>query len=703
MKSILFFLILFLAHNSAFAQTFRLDSVPTQQPIYPNEGWKWHAGDNLEWAKKDIDDSRWEDINPFKPVYYLPQLRKSDNGWLRLSLVVDSALVNKSITILLYQVCATELFLDGKIIGQLGTVGDSTKKEETYFVYSIPQTINITFEEAGLHTLAIRYSFNRQNINHFGWFSFLSIAFSSSRLALEEVNTGINLLELSSYIAGILLLLFILFIFFYRLGNKSNFNLNVILYSLFTVLSLFTFNLFGGLQYSHAILNNFFCLVFIFLFEIFFLNALYILFYRKRGIIFYGIILIQIVLLSGVYMLVEPLVMYMSLIQSIPFILVSAESLRICFLSIQKKQKGAIIIFWGQIMTIIGYLGFYLGSFSYLIFEKSIQMPPILESGLFIMYMTSSSIAFAYLIARDFVDNSKSLKNKIIEVENLSAEKQQILAAQNELLEQQVEARTTELKASQAQLIQSEKMASLGELTAGIAHEIQNPLNFVNNYSEVNVELMEELSEELENGNVEEAKYIVKDLVDNEAKIYHHGQRADAIVRGMLQHSRTNSGTKEPTDLNRLADEYLRLAYQSIRAKDKSFEMEYSTDFDESIPFVEVVPQDMGRALLNIINNAFQAVAERKQGAQMDYLPKVNVATRNLCQYIELTVKDNGNGIPEAIRDKIFQPFFTTKPTGQGTGLGLSLAYESVRAHGGTLELISAEGGGAEFVIKIPT
>ncbi len=265
-----------------------------------------------------------------------------------------------------------------------------------------------------------------------------------------------------------------------------------------------------------------------------------------------------------------------------------------------------------------------------------------------------------------------------------------------------VETTLLDLKVTQAQLIQAEKMASLGELTAGIAHEIQNPLNFVNNYSEVNAELIEEIKGELQKGNYAEIGLILDDLEDNENKIHHHGQRADAIVRGMLQHSRANSGTKEPTNLNELADEYLRLAYHGLRAKDSSFEAEYATDFDENLPLVEVVQQDIGRALLNIISNAYQAVAERKQIEPTGYQPKVKVGTRKIGPRIELTVQDNGNGIPEAIRDKIFQPFFTTKPTGQGTGLGLSLAYESVKAHGGTLTVESREGQGTEFLITLP-
>ncbi|WP_334114134.1 sensor histidine kinase, partial [Paucihalobacter sp.] len=261
-------------------------------------------------------------------------------------------------------------------------------------------------------------------------------------------------------------------------------------------------------------------------------------------------------------------------------------------------------------------------------------------------------------------------------------------------LEQTVEERTKELKASQAQLIQSEKMASLGELTAGIAHEIQNPLNFVNNFSEVSNELIDEMNDELDKGDIDEAKAISADIKQNLEKINHHGKRADAIVKGMLAHSRSSTGEKVPTDINALADEYLRLSYHGLRARDKNFNADFSTDLDPTLPKVKVIPQDIGRVLLNLINNAFQAV----NGVEN---PKVEVSTKRAENGIEITVSDNGPGIPEAIKDKIFQPFFTTKPTGQGTGLGLSLSYDIVKAHGGDLKVETKEDKGSTFKIEL--
>ena len=269
----------------------------------------------------------------------------------------------------------------------------------------------------------------------------------------------------------------------------------------------------------------------------------------------------------------------------------------------------------------------------------------------------------------------------------------------NEALTESLE----ELKAAQTQLVQAEKMASLGELTAGIAHEIQNPLNFVNNFSEVSKELLEEMLDELKNGDTEEVNAIANDVIQNLEKILHHGKRADGIVKGMLQHSRTNSGEKEIIDINALVDEYLRLAYHGLRAKDKSFNATLETSYDDSIGKIEITPQDIGRVVLNLITNAFYACSERKNvSEESDYKPLVSVSTKTDLKNVEISVKDNGNGIPKHIIAKIFQPFFTTKPTGQGTGLGLSLSYDIVKAHGGNLDVTTEENIGTEFIISIP-
>ncbi len=282
-------------------------------------------------------------------------------------------------------------------------------------------------------------------------------------------------------------------------------------------------------------------------------------------------------------------------------------------------------------------------------------------------------------------------------IEELEKKREDVVQT-NDALKKSLE----ELKAAQAQLIHSEKMASLGELTAGIAHEIQNPLNFVNNFSEVSADLIEEMNEEIALSNHEEVKEIAKDLKQNLEKISHHGKRASGIVKGMLEHSRTGDQEKESTDLNMMIDEYLRLAYHGLRAKDNAFNAEFKLELDPSLPKVDVIPQDIGRVLLNLINNAFYVVDKKAKEGLEGYKPEVIVSTKKQDSSFEISVKDNGPGIPEEIKDKIFQPFFTTKPTGSGTGLGLSLSYDIVKAHGGQLYVESHVNIGTVFVIKIP-
>ncbi|MEZ2334353.1 sensor histidine kinase [Mucilaginibacter sp. RCC_168] len=321
-------------------------------------------------------------------------------------------------------------------------------------------------------------------------------------------------------------------------------------------------------------------------------------------------------------------------------------------------------------------------------------------------------------------------QNKALEIERTKRrneeEQNRMMAAMKVNLESQVRERTAELthqkeelqqalaelKSTQAQLVQQEKMASLGELTAGIAHEIQNPLNFVNNFSEVSIELLDELKEDiftkLPDDAKEDADDIINDLTQNLSKINQHGKRADAIVKGMLQHSRASTSKKEPTDINALADEYLRLSYHGLRAKDKSFNAGMRTSFDETIGNVDAMAQDLGRVLLNLYNNSFYSVAEKKKLKGEGYEPMVNVTTKHVTltnghSAVEITVSDNGMGIHQKVLDKIYQPFFTTKPTGQGTGLGLSMSYDIItKAHNGELKVDTQEGEYAKFTITIP-
>jgi signal transduction histidine kinase/ligand-binding sensor domain-containing protein len=307
--------------------------------------------------------------------------------------------------------------------------------------------------------------------------------------------------------------------------------------------------------------------------------------------------------------------------------------------------------------------------------------------------------AIIYFRSRNLVRAKHLLERKVqLRTKEVLEQKEEI-SAQRDSLEHTLD----ELKTTQTQLIQSEKMASLGELTAGIAHEIQNPLNFVNNFSEVNTELLEEMEQEIEKGDLAEIKALAVDIKENEKKINMHGKRADGIVKGMLEHSRSRSGQKEPTDLNVMADEFMRLSYHGLRSKDKSFNSELITHFDPGLPKIAVVQQDIGRVMLNLFNNAFYAVNQKQKMAGADYKPEVSVFTSTENGHVVIKVKDNGTGIPDAIKEKIMQPFFTTKPTGEGTGLGLSLSYEMVvKGHSGKIDVKSEEGNGSEFTVSLP-
>ncbi len=415
-------------------------------------------------------------------------------------------------------------------------------------------------------------------------------------------------------------------------------------------------------------------------------------------------------LLTGSAICIALIVIYAVVAGSHPFVIWVSHAIAIAlvYLILTQKDFSASKTFMYAFLPLMG-LDFIEDVFKGLFPTLYLSWENYFDTGVL--------FAIIWLGAMVIITNKQK---KVLERERLKAiEKEKefkITTALKAELEVQVKERTTELtqqkeeliialnelKATQSLLVQSEKMASLGELTAGIAHEIQNPLNFVNNFAEVSMELVTEMTEELNKGDIGEATVLANDIKQNLEKINHHGKRADSIVKGMLQHSRSSSGHQEPTDINALCDEYLRLAYHGLRAKDKGFNATLNTDFDASIGNINIVPQDMGRVILNLITNAFYAVNECKQQTPEGYEPTVSVGTKKREDNIEISVKDNGDGIPQKVKEKIFQPFFTTKPTGQGTGLGLSLSYDIVKAHGGALSVVSKEGEGSEFIIRLP-
>ncbi len=381
----------------------------------------------------------------------------------------------------------------------------------------------------------------------------------------------------------------------------------------------------------------------------------------------------------------------------------------------KERDKFTILSIWAAIPVFLVWIFIYGTNSvnSFFTARYNFVTPPIFEwlerySYVIEMFCVAwFAILFTWILLQKYALLRKQLTNEALARER---ERNELINQQKIELKNKVEERTSELKksieelkATQHQLVQSEKMASLGELTAGIAHEIQNPLNFVNNFSEVNKELLKELNEEIEKGNYVDAKSISKDVIANEEKINHHGKRADAIVKGMLQHSRSSSGVKEPTDIVALCDEYMRLSYHGLRAKDKSFNATIKTDFDPAIEKIYIIPQDIGRVILNLLTNAFYAVSEKKKQQPEGYEPTVSISTKKIGDKVEIKVTDNGNGIPQKVLDKIFQPFFTTKPAGQGTGLGLSLSYDIItKGHVGELKVETKEGEGTSFIIILP-
>ena len=688
-----------------------IDAIPASG-ILLDKGWKFHAGDNPDYAKPHYDDSKWQVVNPTLDLHELPV--KQDIVWFRLHLFLDSNILKEQLALIAEQSGASEIYLNGNLIHSFGVVDSDLSKVRAYDPSARPIGFSVTNVDQQI--LAIRYAV-QPGVKYSLHINRLNQAFVISINKLDDAvenYKNVNIARATSNIfrVGVFIIFLILHLAFYLYYPRQKANLYFSIYALLAL--CFEISQFNTPLAVDRLYNSLF-----FMFAIFhiaylvLLTAIYELLCKKRGIIYWTLVLLtvgEILLDRFTYRLGDFIQVY--IISN----LVTLEMVRISLSALRKKQRGAWIIATGAISFAIFWGIFVAGRYFHFQYKP---LPAIYSYGdiLSNLALLSMPVATSVYLGLEFAFTNSQLQKKLAEVQILSKktleqekEKQQLLASQNEILEQQVTERTSELKQSlqelrstQAQLIQQEKMASLGELTAGIAHEIQNPLNFVNNFSEVNKELLTEMNIEIESGDLSAVKNIAKDIEDNEDKIITHGKRADAIVKGMLQHSRTSSGQKELTDVNKIADEYLRLAYQGFRARDKSFNAKVETEFDDTIGKVSIVPQDIGRVILNLINNAFYAVIEKAKQGAAGYEPTVTVSTRRVNDKVELRVTDNGNGIPERVSDKIFQPFFTTKPTGQGTGLGLSLAYDIVKAHGGEIKVETKEGEGSAFSVQLPS
>ncbi len=732
MKQLTLFLLLLsttlLAQKS---EPFPIDSLSTdgtsrdsREGVLLNKNWKYQTGDNPDWAKPDFDDSAWTPIDPTKDIAALPEVFNAQIKWLRLNFEVKNKLPNP-LGIAINQAGASEIYLNGRLIHQFGHFDTDSTKVKAYDPLEIP--IYFPADSVGQYHLAVRYAL-QPNIRYTSHYSLTKNRLFNATLldlvptlnAQREFRVYYTGLEI--FRIGVFFMLFVLHLafYFYQKSNKTHLVL-AICFLAFT--QLYVFKIIAENQFSVE-------------YRYFYLNisywiynigamCMYSAFYRMAKVrldIYYYVL----VVFTLVSMLV-PSVTYGFLWDKVLLLIVTIFSfilyIRLIRIGLKKGIKGFFLL---GIAIIIAMLGVVCIMMRALFLNYTIS--PFLLDTLINLGQIAIPIGLSLFMGIEGGETNKALSKQLIENDQLKneaigheQEKQQILATQNETLEKQVNERTAELnqslnvlKATQNQLIQSEKLASLGELTAGIAHEIQNPLNFVNNFSELSVDLVKDLKDEIEKPAQDKAYIgeLFDDLSSNQEKINHHGKRASSIVKGMLEHSRASTGVREWVDINKLADEYLRLSYHGLRAKDKNFNADYKTDFQTLLSKIEIIPQDIGRVLLNLFNNAFYAVNERAQSPRPPegetYVPTVTVSTHysappsGVGGQIVIKVRDNGTGMPESVRAKVFQPFFTTKPTGSGTGLGLSLAYDIVtKGHGGSLDVVSTEGVGTEFTIKL--
>ena len=703
-----------------FAQSEVPAGIPIQhipaEGVLLDKGWKFQLGDDPQWAHVDFNDQEWQPIDPTLDINEaLPQIPRSGIAWFRLHLSLDSTLLRQQLALIMKQSGASELYLNGQLIYRFGVLSSDPDQVKAYDPMLRP--VRFPVMSGTRHVLAVRYALQPE-VQYTTMFETSNPAFW---IRLKNLNTAIadherylsSALIFWTFIVGACALLIFIHLAFYVFYPQQKANLSFALFAFFfmtqNILRIWLF------LNAHEVASRFllfqFCFTLILIADLFLLTAIYQLSNQGRDKIYYG--LITLVVLS--ILLVIPRYGWGWIAGgALMEVIIKLKILQIALQSAKKGKRGAWIIAGGAVSCLVLFVFFLsLGVFSR---DFLIGLTPF-RSVLYIASVLSIPIATSIYLGLDFAFINSTLQKKLEEVEELSQktlqqekEKQEILSSQRDLLKKQVQERTAELKeslaelsATQTQLIQKEKMASLGELTAGIAHEIQNPLNFVNNFSEVSHELCSELKQELEAGNTAEAFPLVDDLQNNLHKIKHHGQRADSIVKGMLQHSRTTTGEKLPTDINALAEEYLRLSYREFRSKDKNFNATLVTDFDRGLGKHTVAPQELGRALLNLFNNAFYATQQKKMHLKDAYQPEVRLSTQLEEGKVEIKVWDNGDGIPEGIRSKIFQPFFTTKPTGQGTGLGLSLSYDIItKGHGGELKMETREGAYTEFRISLP-
>lgn len=687
---------------------FHIRSLPPEGTLL-NKEWRFRASDSMIFANPDYDDRDWKSIDPTMDILKSDLLKRTGINWLRLQLSIDSSLLYEDVAAVIEQYGASEWYLNGKLIYKFGTLSQNEKEVLAYNPMMDP--VSMSFDKPGRQVLSVRFAFEK-GINYqtggAAKYSLVIIRLFTFNDAYKEAKKIINALKFTNtFRVGMYFIIALLHLAFFIYKPAKKAYLFFFFYAMFAIvadaLQLKNIPEVGG---AFNLIKLYFSLWRVS--SIFLLTALYFLLNQKIGLIYW--ILVG---LAGFGMFLNNWNFNVLVVD----ILISIELVRTGLKALRLHTRGAWIITAGAVSYMIFDLLFLvgvIGQFKYYYWPlgQSFKLADLIYAFLELSFPIATTI----YIALEFAFTSQSLAQNLKEVKELSRktldqelEKQEILSQANKTLEERVETRTLELekslqdlKSTQSQLIQSEKMASLGELTAGIAHEIQNPLNFVNNFSEVNVELTQEMLEAIENGKLKDVRGLAEDIRSNGEKIHEHGKRADAIVKSMLQHSRSSNGQKETQDVNKLVDEYVRMAYHGFRAREKDFNAVLDMDFDPHAGSASIIAQDIGRVMLNVLNNAFYAVAEKSKSQGTGFSPLVKVITKRKDNKVEIAVMDNGNGIPKNVLDKVFQPFFTTKPTGQGTGLGLSLSYDIVKAHGGELKVETKEGEGSIFIVQFP-
>ncbi|MEZ0540865.1 sensor histidine kinase [Fibrella arboris] len=686
----------------------------------PPATWAFRAGDDPDWSRANLNEAAWQRIDPALPVAELLPLIPDNIGWLRLRLRIPPALRQQGLLLFWRQTAATDLYVNGRLVRQTGTFPADGKPAELTHSTARYTTV-VQPDSAGSIVLAVRFAVSRDtylgNYQPPGRSLFWASLLDGSRPVVEPFTIRWQRL-VATFTAGLFVMLALLHGLFFAYNTEDRANGAMALACTAFATAFFSITLILGVielhdTYAHwSMLGTLaYPVGYIAL-----MTAIYTIYKKPFGPLYLG--LVAVMISCGLPLFLWPAT-GATWTEFGPALLCTAECSRITLSA--RRQWGGEFITGGMLSALVLFSIFCIYTFDELTPLRIIPLSGFAHQLIYYLAVLFIPLSISLYIARSFVFTQRRMEGQLLEVQRLSKQsfeqekdRQTILARQKETLEKQVAERTAqlqesldELRTTQKQLVQKEKMASLGELTAGIAHEIQNPLNFVNNFSDVSVDLVGELLEERQrpadqrDAALEEE--LLQDLSQNLTKISHHGQRASGIVRNMLQHSRTSTGQREATDLNALADEYLRLSYHGLRAKDKSFNASFRTELDGSLPLVKLVSQDIGRVLLNLFNNAFYAVQQRVQQGEANYQPTVTVTTKLAGRNVEIVVRDNGTGIPDEVRSKIFQPFFTTKPTGSGTGLGLSLSYDIVtKGHGGTLDVESEAGQFTEFRITLP-